>query len=143
LPQRLSVRPQAVYRRAPSDLGAALAQPAPQANQIALGQVALFDRRRIEIGMAAGDQSPARQSEYPATVPGRLERQHQVDHGQTGSNEQGRLARFDQVPNGCSSFVTPWVANEAMSRATEGAEGFRLLVADRKRQGVSVDHVAA
>ena len=90
---------------------AAPAQPAPQRRADRRAEQLLgFDRRGREIGMRTGHQAAPRQSDDPAAMAGRVERQHQVDHGQAGADQQRRSPRLGELarrppgpprPTGC------------------------------------------
>src|SRR4051794_38035094 len=51
LPQSVAMRPEAVDRGLPAHLGASLPQPAPDFAQIVLGELVVFDGRRLEVRM--------------------------------------------------------------------------------------------
>ena len=137
------MRPQAVDRGAPADLGAAPPQPAPQCAQAPLGHVAQLHRRRLEIGVRTGDQATPRQRDDPAPVARRIERQHHVDHRQAGADQQRGRANRGELRDRGMGIRAPRVADEAAADAGERAQRFGLLIADSKRQSVGVDPLAA
>ena len=47
-----------------------------------------------------------------------------------------------QTLDGALGFGSPRVADEALSGASESAQGFRFLIADCKREGVGLDRLA-
>ena len=97
LPDGVAVRPQSVHRRAPADRGASLAQPAEQLSRIAQWHFVQLDRRRLMIRMRVRDEPAPRQSNDPSAMPGGVERQDRVDHGQAGADDQ-------DVGVGCGSI---------------------------------------
>ena len=99
LPQRLAVRPQAVDRCPPADLGA----PGAGASAAAPARAHAAPRRarpaRLASRVAARDQPAPRHGEDRARHALRIERKHDVDHGQAGADDQHRRVARRGVGN--------------------------------------------
>ena len=135
------MRPQAVDRGAPADLGAAPAKPAPQRAQVAVGHLArarpapVRNRRaRAGSGRAATkrrscrDVPPRRATGRgrPSSAPSR--RAERIAARLTASSATAARA---SAPHGLRMKRSPTPA--------KALEPFRLLVADRERQRVRLD----
>jgi hypothetical protein len=99
----------------------------------------MFDRRRLEIRMGARSKAAAREGDNPAAVPCRIERQHEVNHGEAGADEQRSPAARSQFSYCRTGIIAPRIANETAPDTVKGAQRLRLLVADGKDQRLSVD----
>src|SRR5689334_1555544 len=142
LPQSMTVGPQAVDGSAPSDLCAAATEPAPESAQTAAWNVVLLDRRGLEVCMAAGDQATSRQGQDLSLITGCVERKHEVDHGEAGTDEKYRLAALRNLKNCSLGLLSPRIANEPPIRAGEHAKPFRFLIADREDKSLRSDILA-
>ena len=79
------------------------------------------------------EATPGQRSDR-ALVPRGIERKHEVDHGETGSDEQSGLAACGKILHGFDCRAAPRIADETIADAGESAERFGFLVAAGKHQ---------
>src|SRR6476620_9446242 len=133
------MRSQAVDRSPPADLRASPPKPAPGLSNAPMRHFFDLNWRGFEVGVSARNLPAARQRDDVASKSSSVERQHQVDHRQAGTDDQSVATGFDKFIDSGARLFTPWVSNEAASDIPESAKAFRLLVANRQRQRLCVD----
>ena len=75
-------------------------------------------------------------------MPRRVQRKHQIDHGEPGANEQRAFATCSELPDRRLSRTAPGIADQPVARASEGAQRLRLLIAARKNERLGLDRAA-
>ena len=75
-------------------------------------------------------------------MTGGVERQHQIDHGEAGPDEQCRIAAAGKLRHGGACFAAPGIANEAIAGRCERPKRLGLLIADGEDQSFGPDRLS-